>query len=89
MDSDGFGPECQRKCALFYADDGLVASTDPDWLQWAFYVLVELFTRIGLYTNVTKTQGMICQPCYVAGRHSDEAYARRITGEGASFRERK
>jgi hypothetical protein len=36
MDTEGFGLECQRKTALFYADDGLVASTDEEWLQGAF-----------------------------------------------------
>ena len=30
------------KAALFYADDGVVASTDPGWLQSAFDMLTGL-----------------------------------------------
>ena len=32
----------------FYADDGLVASTDPEWLQGMFYNLTGIFDRVGL-----------------------------------------
>jgi len=74
---------------LFYADDGKVASTDPEWLQRAFDVLVGLFGRIGLKTNVRKTVAMICMPHCIAGRQSDEAYRHRMTGAGHSHRERK
>ena len=31
------------KVAFFYADEGLVASTDPRWLQYAFNMLTGLF----------------------------------------------
>ena len=37
------GRERRHQAALFYADDGMVASTDPRWLQWAFTILVGLF----------------------------------------------
>ena len=36
------------KVALFYADNGLVASTDPGWLQLAFDMLMGIFDRVGL-----------------------------------------
>ena len=42
------GKEVRHQAALFYADDGMVASSDPHWLQWAFNVLVGLFERVGL-----------------------------------------
>ena len=32
-----------QQAALFYADDGMVASSDPRWLQWEFDTLVGLF----------------------------------------------
>ena len=44
------GRELRHMAALFYADDGMVASTDPHWLQWAFQVLIGLFDRMGLKT---------------------------------------
>ena len=34
------GNEGRHQAALFYADDGMVASSDPRWLQWAFDALV-------------------------------------------------
>ena len=37
------GRERRHQAALFYADDGMIASTDPRWLQWAFTILVGLF----------------------------------------------
>ena len=39
----GRGRERRHQSALFYADDGMIASTDPRWLQWAFTILVGLF----------------------------------------------
>ena len=39
----GRGKEVRHQAALFYADDGMVASSDPRWLQWAFNDLVGLF----------------------------------------------
>ena len=44
--------------ALFYADDGMIASTDADLLQEAMDSLAELFERVGLFTNVDKTKAM-------------------------------
>ena len=32
---------------LFYAEDGLVASTNPVWLQGTFDTLMRLFDRVG------------------------------------------
>ena len=45
---------------LFYADDGMVASSDPQWLQGYFRTLVGLFNSVGLRTNVGKKVGMVC-----------------------------
>ena len=36
------GGEGRNQAALLYADDGMVASSDPRWLQWAFNSLVGL-----------------------------------------------
>ena len=52
------GKECRHQAALFYADDGIVASSDPCCLQWAFNALVGLFERVGLRNNVGKTVSM-------------------------------
>ena len=76
------------KVAFFYGGNGLVASTYPGWLQSAFYTLMGLFDRVGLRTNIRKTVGMACQPCRAARVQADEAYKRKMTGEGRSFKER-
>ena len=44
---------------LFYAEDVLVASTDPGWIQPVFDTLTGIFGGIGLRENVCKTVGMI------------------------------
>ena len=84
------GREGQHQAALFYADDGMVVSSDPAWLQGAFTALVGLFYRVGLLTNFGKTVSMVCHPCQEGARkRTEEAYRRRITGEGRSYAERQ
>ena len=61
------GREGQHQAALFYADDGMLASSDPQWLQWAFTQLVGLFDRVWLKTNCNKTVSMTCRPCSTPG----------------------
>ena len=75
--------------ALFYWDDGTVASSDPRWLQCVFITLVGLFDRVGLRTNVGKTISMVCHPCQAVGTQLEAAYGQRMTGEGPSYRERQ
>ena len=41
------GWEGRHKAALFYANDGTVALSDPAWIQGAFNSLVGLFERVG------------------------------------------
>ena len=61
------GREGRHQAALFYAENGMVASSDPQWLQWAFTQLVGLFDQVGLKTNTGKTVSMTCRPCTAAG----------------------
>ena len=82
--------ESRHQAAIFYADDGMVVSLDLTWIQGAFTVLVGIFDRVGLIKNVGKTVSMVCHPCQAgAGNRTDEAYDRRITGEGRSYAERQ
>ena len=55
--------EGRHQAALFYANDGMVVSSDPAWLQGTFTALVGIFDRVGLMTNVGKTVSMVCHPC--------------------------
>ena len=76
------GQEVRHQVALFYANNGMVALSDPVWLQGAFNALVGLFDMVGLQTNVGKTVGMVCHPFQAAGNLTTAAYRRRITGDG-------
>ena len=79
------GQEGRHQYALFYADNGMVASSDPRWIQGEFNTLVGLFDMVGLRTNVRKTVGMVCRPCQATGNQSEAAYGRQITGEGPTY----
>jgi hypothetical protein len=48
--------------AIFYIDDAYLASQNPEFLQRALDILVNLFALVGLETNMKKTQTMICMP---------------------------
>ena len=54
------GMESRHLAALFYSDNGMLASSDPQWLQWDFTQLVGLFDRVGLKKNCGKTVSMTC-----------------------------
>ena len=44
------GREGRLQSAVFYADDGMVVSSDPVWIQGAFNTLVAIFYRVVLPT---------------------------------------
>ena len=77
------------KVDFFYADNMMVDSTDPGWLQSEFDTLTGLFDRVGLRKNVSKTAGMVCSPCWAAGVRADKSYTGWMTGEVRSFKERQ
>jgi len=66
--------------AIFYVDDAYLASRDPEFLQRALDILVDLFARVGLETNVKKTQTMICTPGRIRTQLPAESYRRMRQG---------
>ena len=74
---------------LFYANNGVVASTDPGWLQSEFDMMMGLFDRVGLQTNVRKTVGMVFRTFQAAGVQAEKSDTWRMTGEGSSFKVRQ
>ena len=54
--------EGRHQNAVFYADDVMVASSDPRWFHDAFSNLVGLLNRLGMWNNAKKTVGMVCCP---------------------------
>ena len=84
------GREGRHQLAVFYADDGMVFSSDPAWLLGAFSALVAIFGRVGLRTTVSKTVSMACHPCQArAGKWTEAGYSRRLTGVGKTYAERQ
>ena len=74
------GKEGRHQAALFYTYYGMVASSDPRWLQGYFNTLVGLFDRVGLQSSVRNTVGMVCRPCQAEGNLLEAAYGRRNIG---------
>jgi hypothetical protein len=66
--------------AIFYVDDAYLASRDAGFLQHALTLLVDLFARVGLQTNMSKMQTMICTPGRVRTQLPSESYRRMMTG---------
>jgi hypothetical protein len=65
---------------VFYVDNAYVAAQDPVFLQCALNVLVDTFARVGLDTNITKTQAMICTPGKIRVQLPSESYRRMWMG---------
>ena len=75
----GMGLEdVRRLMACFCADDGLIVARDPDNLQVAFDVLTGLFDRVGLRTNITKTEATVFLPGRIRTPLMAEAYEARM-----------
>ncbi len=66
--------------ALFYADNGYLASRDPDLLQESINTMVNLSERVGLLCNTTKTQAMVCILGKIRVQPSTALYHRRYGG---------
>ncbi len=66
--------------ANFYINNKYLASQDAEFLQHALTLLVNLFERIGLQTNMLETQTMICTPGRIRTQLSTESYSRMQRG---------
>ena len=78
--------EAVRKCVgVFYANDSMVVSRDPDWMNHLMNVLVSLFQQYGLAYNVAKSCSMTCQPGVMRLGMSVEAKSLKSTGVGYSY----
>ena len=48
-----------------------------------------MFCRMGLDTNIEKTNYMVCTPIFIWGKWSEEAYKQQTMGERVMLRESK
>ena len=65
---EGLGLYIQDSETYFYANDGLVALTQPERIYRAFDVLSGLFDQVSLKTNTHKKVSIACQPCHTPER---------------------
>jgi hypothetical protein len=72
----------------FYADDGLLSGEDEKEIQRALDLMTDGFARVGLKMNAQKTEALIMTGGKAYGLQSEQAYARKLSGEGKSYRER-
>ncbi len=70
--------------AIFYVNDAYLASWDAGFLQHALTFLVNLFEQVGLQTNTSKMQMMVCTPSWIWTQLPSESYRRMRTGLGHS-----
>ena len=70
---------------MFYFYDGIIISRDPKCLQGDLNVLIGLFRRVKLRSNVTNYRTMTFQLGVIHTGMSDEAFNRRIIGDGATY----
>ena len=82
---EGLGLLIWDLAEYFYANNGIVASNQPERLQREFEVLTGLLDRVGLRKNTRKTVIMACHPFHTPGRMSMEAYGRLTVGTGMMF----
>ena len=61
---------------VFYADDGMIGSRGPEWLQGDVNVLIRLFRMVGLVYNVAKSNTMNSQSGAILTGVSEEAFNR-------------
>ena len=59
---EGLGINVGRCLGVFYAEDVIVRTQEPEWLQNALNVIIGLFHWYGLIVNAAKLRTMTCQP---------------------------
>lgn len=74
---------------IFYADDGWVAGHSQELVQLGVDTLTDLFGRMGLAMNPSKTVAMVGHPGSAVHTISTPAYKRRLTGDGDTYSARK
>ena len=67
--------------AIFYVNDAYFASRDAEFFQRVLDIVVGLFAWVGLQTNTTKTQAMICIPGRIRTQLPVKSYRQMHCGQ--------
>ena len=70
---------------VFFAEDGMIGSRDPERLQGSISFLIGIFLRVSLMANEEKSNTMTFYLGEIQSGMSEEAFSWSITGEGATF----
>jgi hypothetical protein len=81
LDSEGLSDIVR---AIFYDDNGHLYSNEADTLQRALEIIVEIFERMVLKSNPTKTKAMVCTPHPSITRICTPAYKCRMGDSSTS-----
>ena len=76
----GYGDFVRTFLSLFYADDAIIAGRDAELVQESLDIIVDLFERVGLRTNTSKTVLMACVPGRIRTRLTTSTYHRVRAG---------
>ena len=82
MEHNGMLEDVRIFLGFFYANDGMVGSRYSEWMQHSMNVLVGLFWRYGLASNVTKSCMMTFQTGELRLGMSEESKALKCTEVG-------
>ena len=74
------GKQIRKLLAALCVNAGLVQSSDLEFLQHTFNILISLFESIVLQNNATKTETMACIPGRIRMALSQKAYTNRTKG---------
>ena len=77
---DGLGIAIGMIIGVFYADDVIMGSQDPEWIQGAINELIGIFHRVRLMANIEKSKTMTCHLGKIRTGISEEAFSWRIVG---------
>ena len=85
----GWGVEVLYRATFFYAVKGLIESTKSECLQGPFNILTGLLERVGLWNNSRMMFKILYHLCHAVRIYLKEAYKRRMTGAGLTYRARQ
>ena len=83
------GVEMLCRAVLFYSDGGIIASTNPKWMQREFDSLSGFLDRKGFQTNVRKTFGILYRPCHAVRTQQEEYYKFWMKHASLTYLERR
>ena len=84
---EGLGVVVGQCMGVFYADDGMIGSRNPEWIQGDINVLIGVFIRVGLMENIAKYKTMNYQTGVIHMGISEGGFIQRSKGYGATYHE--